>query len=141
MGTAIRRSSATARGRVQRVLCTYPLEYMASQIPAANPESTWRLYGGLAEAAGVVRPVRVDDPRVLTGMLRAHDGRETVVFVNASPDRVVTTPVTSLDLELGRDGELVLERFETAAIAVAGCSELSSRLGRGSRGRGRSRGR
>jgi hypothetical protein len=62
-------------------------------------------------------------------MLRAHDGRETVVFVNASPDRVVTAPVTSLDLELGRDGELVLERFETAAIAVAGCSELAHASG------------
>ena len=117
------------KGKGAALLCTYPLEYMASQIPAANPESTWRLYSGLAEAAGVARPVRVDDPRVLTGMLRAHDGRETVVFVNASPDRVVATPVTALDLELGRDGELVLERFETAAVAVAGCSELSHASG------------
>ena len=117
------------KGKGAALLCTYPLEYMASHIPAANPESTWRLYAALAEAAGVSRPVRVDDPRVLTGMLRSTDGRETVIFVNASPDRVATTPVTSLELELGPDGELVLERFETAAIAVAGCSELADASG------------
>ncbi len=117
------------KGKGAALLCTYPLEYMASQVPAVNPESTWRLYSGLAEAAGVTRQVRVNDPRVITGTLRAHGGRETVVFVNTSPDRVVVAPITTLDLELGVEGELVLERFETATIAVTGCSELPHALG------------
>ncbi len=36
-----------------------------------NPESTWRLYSALATIAGVARPVRVDDPRVLVGRVRS----------------------------------------------------------------------
>jgi endo-1,4-beta-mannosidase len=113
------------RGKGAALFCTYPLEYMASQVPAANPESTWRLYSALADAAGATRPVRVDDPRVLTGMVRRRDGRETVVFVNTSPDRVVAAPVTALDLELGQEGELVLDGFETATVAVLDRSALS----------------
>ena len=42
-----------ALGDGSTVLCTYPLEYMASQTPNANPESTWQLYSALAAAAGV----------------------------------------------------------------------------------------
>ena len=111
------------------MLCTYPLEYMASQLPAANPESTWRLYSAIAEAAGASRPVRVDDPRVLTGMVRRRDGRETVIFVNTSPDRVVAAPMTALDLELGQEGEFVLDGFETATVAVLNRSALSHASG------------
>ena len=65
-------------GAGQAVLCTYPLEYMAARTPWANPESTWRIYSALAAVAGVSRPVRVDDPRVLVGLRRERrlrDGR------------------------------------------------------------------
>jgi endo-1,4-beta-mannosidase len=113
------------RGKGAALFCTYPLEYMAAHVPAVNPESTWRLYSAIAEAAGATRPVRVDDPRVLTGMVRRRDGRETVVFVNTSPDRVVVTPVTALDLELGQEGDLELNGFETATVAVTNRSALS----------------
>ena len=46
------------------VLCTYPIEHMAARTPRANPESTWQLYGALAQAAGIALPLSVSDPRV-----------------------------------------------------------------------------
>ncbi len=63
-------------GAGQTVFCTYPLEHMAAKTPWANPESTWRIYSALATAAGVSRPVRVDDPRVLVGRLRGRELRD-----------------------------------------------------------------
>jgi hypothetical protein len=38
---------------------------------------------------------------------------------------VVAAPVTVLDLELGQEGELVLDGFETATVAVLDRSALS----------------
>ena len=74
-------------GEGSMVLCTYPLEHMAAQRPSANPEATWQLYSALATAAGVNRPLRVDDPRVAVGGLRAGD-REAFVAINLSADAV-----------------------------------------------------
>ena len=71
-------------GAGQTVLCTYPLEHMAARTPWANPESTWRIYSALATVAGVSRPVRVDDPRVLAGCVRQAVASDTFVFVNCS---------------------------------------------------------
>ncbi len=75
------------RGEGATILCTYPIEHMAARTPRANPEDTWRLYGSLAGAAGVHRPVRVADPRILAGRLRTGDGERTVL-VNWSRDTV-----------------------------------------------------
>jgi endo-1,4-beta-mannosidase len=86
-------------GDGQAVLCTYPLEHLAARTPRVNPESTWRLYGALAEAAGVSRPVRVGDPRVLVGLVRGPATR-TAVLVNASGDLVVAEPLLADGLEL-----------------------------------------
>ena len=52
-------------GRGAMVLCTYPIEHMAASTPRANPENTWRLYGALAQAAGIALPLSVSDPRVM----------------------------------------------------------------------------
>lgn len=68
------------------VLCTYPIEHMASRAPHANPENSWRLYSELARAAGVVVPLKVDDPRVMVGRLRsAQDEIALVINMSAEP--------------------------------------------------------
>lgn len=101
------------------VLCTYPIEHMAARTPGVNPEDTYRIYSALAEAAGVERPVRVDDPRVLVGRIR-NDGGETALFLNTSPDTLSTQPVLS-GIELAPDqGELTLEPFGAASIRYVG---------------------
>ena len=101
------------------VLCTYPIEHMAAKTPGVNPEDTYRIYSALAEAAGVERPVRVDDPRVLVGRIRS-GGAETALFVNTSGDTLSTQPVLS-GIELDPDmGELTLEPFGAASIRYAG---------------------
>jgi hypothetical protein len=85
---------ALVRNRVgagQAVLCTYPLEHLAARTPWANPENTWRIYSALATLAGVEPRVRVDDPRVLAGVLLGGT-RDTLVFVNCSPSAVSLEP-------------------------------------------------
>jgi beta-glucosidase len=80
-------------GAGRTVLCTYPLEYLASAQGRVNPEDTWRLYDALAVLAGVERPVRVpQDPRVLVDRLVQADGREVVVLVSEHPEAVTVTP-------------------------------------------------
>jgi hypothetical protein len=65
------------------VLCTYPLEHMAASRATSNPEPTWRLYSALAEEAGVDRPVRVDDPRVVSGPITI-GGKTAFLALNVS---------------------------------------------------------
>jgi hypothetical protein len=69
---------------------------MAARTPWANPESTWRIYSALATAAGVSRPMRVDDPRVLAGRIRT-GGRELLLLVNWSSDALALEPGTDAD--------------------------------------------
>jgi endo-1,4-beta-mannosidase len=107
-----------ATGAGSLVLCAYPLEHMAARTPAANPEDTWRLYAALADAAGVARPVRVDDPRVLVGRLRTGRG-ERVLFVNWSPDTIVAEPEGDAASALEPSGPLTLEPFGVAVHTTA----------------------
>ncbi len=105
------------------VLCTYPIEHMAAQTAAVNPEPTWRLYAALAEVAGVAPEVRVDDPRVIVGEMVHDDGRCFTWFINASDAAQSCEPIvargTLHELEQGQPrrrvdlepfGVLVLER-------------------------------
>jgi endo-1,4-beta-mannosidase len=96
-------------GEGRTVLCTYPVEHMAARTPNANPESTWRLYAALADVAGVRRPIRVADPRVLVGRLRSGDA-ETVLFVNCSSEAIAVEPVGPVE-------PLVLAPYGVAATA------------------------
>ncbi len=97
------------------VLCTYPIEHMAARTPNVNPEDTWRLYSALATAAGVARPVRVDDPRVLVGRVRVGDS-ERVVLVNCTADATAVEPVvTGVELATGA-GRVSLEPFGVKVI-------------------------
>jgi endo-1,4-beta-mannosidase len=95
--------------------CTYPLEHMAARTPRVNPEDTWRLYDALAAAAGVSRPVRVDDPRILVGRLRARV-EETVLLVNSSSDTVQAEPVVEGEDALVPSGTLTIGPY---GVAVA----------------------
>jgi len=107
-----------ALGAGQAVLCTYPLEYMAARTPWANPESTWRIYSALAAVAGVARPLRVDDPRVLVGRVTS-GGSETAVLVNCSDDRVTLQPTSGDGEQPGETYPLTLEPFGVAALPLA----------------------
>ena len=102
-------------GAGSTVLCTYPLEHMAARTPRVNPEATWRIYSALASAAGVRRPIRVDDPRVLVGRLRAGRG-ERVLFVNCSADSIVAEPLAEEGYDLELSGPLPLDPFGVVVI-------------------------
>jgi endo-1,4-beta-mannosidase len=105
-----------ALGRGWGVLCTYPIEHFAARTPAVNPESTWQIYSALADVAGVQRPVRVDDPRVLVGRLRRPDS-ELVLFVNCSAERIVAEPILAEGVELSAPaGSLTLEPLGVAVV-------------------------
>jgi endo-1,4-beta-mannosidase len=107
-------------GAGSTVLCTYPIEHMAARVPASNPESTWRLYSALASAAGVARPVRVNDPRVLVGGLRTGSGG-LAVFVNCSADTVAMEPIASGPWELPPPGAWsTLEPFGVVTVPCEG---------------------
>jgi endo-1,4-beta-mannosidase len=101
------------------VLCTYPIEHMAARTPNVNPEDTWRLYSALATAAGVDRPVRVDDPRVLVGRIRTGDS-ERVVLVNLGSDAIAVEPLSSAVELASPAGPVSLEPFGVEVIAAAG---------------------
>lgn len=107
-------------GAGSTIFSTYPLEQMAAASPRVNPEATWRIYSALATEAGVARPVRVDDPRVLTGLLRS--GGDTIaLFVNWWDELVECVPLLSDGIELdGVDGLLRLEPFAVAAVPCSG---------------------
>jgi endo-1,4-beta-mannosidase len=104
------------------ILSTYPLEHMAARSPAVNPESTWRLYSALAEAAGVSRPVRVDDPRVLVGRVRS-GGQETVLFLNCSADAVTVEPLLADGFELENGHTVHLEPYRVTALRASAVRE------------------
>jgi len=93
-------------GKGSLVFCTFPLEYMAATSPRVNPDPTWRLYSALAEEAGVERPIRVLDPRVMVGRLQVGNG-ERVILINLSGDEVVTSVVTETSYVVAQGGEAV----------------------------------
>ncbi|WP_163572049.1 glycoside hydrolase 5 family protein [Fodinicola feengrottensis] len=85
-----------ATGSGETVLCTYPLEYLASANQDVNPEPTYRIYDALARIAGVARELVVDDPRVLTDTLVHADGRRFGWFVSQHPTEVTIRPEVPL---------------------------------------------
>ncbi len=88
-------------GRGAMVLCTYPIEHMAASTPRANPENTWRLYGALAQAAGIALPLSVSDPRVMVARLRSA-GNELALVINMSPEQRNVKLVTLEGSSYGR---------------------------------------
>jgi endo-1,4-beta-mannosidase len=97
------------------ILCTYPLEHMAAVTPRVNPCDIVRLYDALAAAAGVNRPVTVDDPLVSADVLAHADGRRFAVLVSQHDTERVVKPALAAghtlaalsdgqDLQAGQDG-------------------------------------
>jgi endo-1,4-beta-mannosidase len=80
-------------GTGQAVLCTYPLEHMASLLPAVNPDATWRLYAALAAEAGAQPAVRVESPDVVAGELVHEDGHTLVWLINMTDAEASVRPV------------------------------------------------
>lgn len=74
------------------VLCTYPLEHMASITADVNPESTAVLYGALAAHAGVRRLITVRDPRVSADVLVRDDGVLFAWVVSQADEPVTVQP-------------------------------------------------
>lgn len=90
-----RRRPALLRNKLQSgqsVLCTYPVEYMAAETPAVNPEDTWKLYHALAIEAGAAPEVTVDTGAVSIGQMVHEDGRRFVWFVNLTDEATTVRP-------------------------------------------------
>ena len=103
-------------GSGSAVFCTYPIEHMAAHRASANPEDTWKLYSALASSAGVRRPVRVEDPRVMVGRIRT-SAEELAVFVNCSADTIAISPIAS-GVQLPATGSWsTLEPFGVVAVS------------------------
>lgn len=110
-------------GRI--VLATYPFEYLASAVPAVNPEPTYRLYDALAQAAGIRRDVVVDDPRVHVGELTHEDGRRFVWLISQAEEALTVKPQVGDGLALcARDSG---QRIAAVDLAPYGVSVLRLR--------------
>jgi endo-1,4-beta-mannosidase len=79
-------------GAGSMVLCTYPIEHMASVTPRVNPEATSTLYEALAEHAGLRRTAVVSDPRVAADVLVRSDGERFAWLVSQAPVPVTVRP-------------------------------------------------
>jgi endo-1,4-beta-mannosidase len=86
-------------GRGSLILCTHPLEYMASAVSRVNPDATVTLYAALATHAGVRRGVAVNDPEVACDVLVHQDGTRFAVIANHANETLTVKPI------LGRAGE------------------------------------
>ena len=106
-------------GRGQAVLCTYPLEHMASLCAAVNPDDTWRLYAALAAEAGAQPRIRVDSPDVVVGELVHEDGRTFVWLVNMTDADTVAVPVLRSGGLVPLDGGDVLTDVPLPPYGVA----------------------
>jgi endo-1,4-beta-mannosidase len=79
-------------GRGSLILCTYPVEYMASAVPRVNPDATVALYGALATHAGVRRPLAVDEPGVACDVLVHRDGTRYAVLASHAAEKLTVKP-------------------------------------------------
>jgi endo-1,4-beta-mannosidase len=80
-------------GSGSMILCTFAFEYFASATAFVNPDPTWRLYSALAIDSGAVRPVRVDDGRVVVAEMVHDDGRRFVWFVSQHDADLTVSPL------------------------------------------------
>jgi endo-1,4-beta-mannosidase len=80
-------------GRGSLILCTYPLEYMASAVARVNPDATVTLYDALATHAGVRRTVTIEDPEVTCDVLVHRDGTRFAVIASHADEEVTVNPI------------------------------------------------
>ena len=89
-----------AVGAGSLVLGTYPVEQMAANTPAVNPDDTVSLYRALAMHAGATQPVSADDPRVACDALVRDDGARFAILVSHAAEQVTVKPVLTGDARL-----------------------------------------
>src|ERR1700730_692612 len=87
-------------GRGALLLCTYPLEYMASAVARGNPGATRGLSSALATHAGIRRTVTVEDPDVACDVLVHRDGTRYAVIVSHADETLTVKPTLSAAGEL-----------------------------------------
>ncbi|HEX4788567.1 MAG TPA: cellulase family glycosylhydrolase [Actinospica sp.] len=80
-------------GQGSIILCTYPLEHLAAGTALVNPDAVCTLYDALATAAGVERPVRVEDPRVACDVMVHEDGTRYAWLVSQADEALTVKPV------------------------------------------------
>jgi endo-1,4-beta-mannosidase len=113
-------------GRGALILCTYPIEYMAALTPEVNPCAVTTLYDALGSAAGVQRPVVVDDPRVAADVLVHDDGSHFAWLVSHATEPVTVKPQLGPGLRLcDLDGApagsaITLPPFGVGVYCIAG---------------------
>jgi hypothetical protein len=100
---------------------------MAARTSDVNPEPTWRLYSALAGAAGVRRPLRVDDGRVMVGTLRHGASGHVSVVANCSSEPVAARLLPGAGLDLAElavrgGGDVAGGALDLAPFAVAALS-------------------
>src|ERR1022692_870037 len=101
------------------ILCTYPIEHMAAMTPRVNPEPTGTLYNALAVAAGLRRPVTVDDPRIAADLMVRADGVRFVWLVSQADQPVTVKPQLAAGLRLTcLDGSVVDGMIAMAPFGV-----------------------
>jgi endo-1,4-beta-mannosidase len=91
------------------ILCTYPLEHLAAAAASARCEAITTLYDALAAAAGVSRPVTVNDTRVGADVMTRDDGQHFAWLVSQSPEQITAKPQLA-----GRSRLLRLDRSAVA---------------------------
>jgi hypothetical protein len=73
---------------------------MAAVTPQVNPEATSRLYGALAEHAGVSRIIQIDDPRVAADVIQRSDGARFAWLVSQADEPLTVKPQLADGLSL-----------------------------------------
>lgn len=92
-------------GRGQVVFCTYPLEYYLFEEPdVRSADSTYRLYQGLADVAGLTQVFEFSSPFVETGYLRG-ENEYLVWLINHAWEAVDGELKTDLQLKSVEDFE------------------------------------
>ena len=105
-------------GAGSMILSTYPLEHLAAGTPRVNPDAVQTLYDALAEAAGVDRTVRVEDPRIAADVLVHEDGTRYAWLVSQADEAVAVKPILS-GASLPAGGESVtLAPFGVAVLRL-----------------------
>ena len=100
------------------ILCTYPLEHLAAGTPQVNPDAVQALYDALAEAAGVERTVRVEDPRVAADVLVHEDGTRYAWLVSQADEFLVVKPIlVGASLPAGQES-VTLAPFGVAVLRL-----------------------
>ena len=79
-------------GRGSLILCTYPLEYMASAAPGSIPTRPSPSTVRSPRTPGVRRPVSVDEPGVACDVLVRQDGTRFAVIASHVADEVTVKP-------------------------------------------------